>query len=122
VRDVLVWGAVALLGGTGSVARFLVSDAVGRRARRRFPTGTLAVNLSGSALLGLLTGLALRGDASLLAGTALLGAYTTFSTWMVESQRLAAAGQRRLLVANVAGSLLLGLAAAALGRALGTAW
>jgi len=115
----LVWIGVALLGGLGSVARLLVDAAVSQRVGGRFPAGTLAVNLSGAALLGLLTGLALRGDALLLAGTGLLGAYTTFSTWMLESQRLAEDGQLRGLWLNLAGSLALGLAAAALGRALG---
>ncbi len=49
--------------------------------------GTLVVNLTGSFVLGLLTGLSVTGDALLLFGTGLLGAYTTFSTWMVESLR-----------------------------------
>lgn len=115
----LLWSAVALLGGLGSVGRFLLDGAVASRTRGRFPAGTLAVNLSGSVLLGLLTGLALHGDALLLAGTAVLGSYTTFSTWLFETHRLAEDGQGRLLAANVAGSLVLGVAGAALGRALG---
>ena len=71
-----------------SVLRFVVDRAVARRAARSFPFGTLAVNISGAALLGLLGGLALSKDAALLAGTAFVGAYTTFSTWMLETQRL----------------------------------
>lgn len=116
---VALWGGVALLGGAGALARFLLSAAVARRSEGWFPWGTLAVNLSGTALLGLLSGLALHGDALTLAGGGLLGSYTTFSTWMLDSERLAEHHSGRALAANVAGSVLLGLAAVALGRALG---
>ncbi len=119
MSGLLVWIGVGLLGGAGSVARLLLDGAVSRRSGGRFPSGTLAVNLSGAAILGLLSGAALRGDAALLAGTGLVGAYTTFSTWMLESQRLAEDGQARLFWLNVGGSLVLGLAAAALGRQIG---
>lgn len=121
MSGVLLWAGVGVLGGAGAVARFVVSAAVARRADHWFPWGTLAVNLSGSALLGLLSGLALHGDALTLAGGGLLGSYTTFSTWMLDSDRLAERGGRRALAANLVGSLLLGLAAVALGRALGRA-
>lgn len=121
MSGVLLWCAVGLLGGAGALARFLLDGAISERAAGRFPAGTLAVNLSGSVLLGLLAGLALHGDALLLAGTATLGSYTTFSTWMFESHRLAEDGQWPVLAANVAGSLVLGLAAAALGRLIGGA-
>jgi CrcB protein len=117
----MAWVAVALLGGVGALARFFLDGAVSQRAGGGFPFGTLAVNLSGSLLLGLLVGVALEGDALLLAGTALLGSYTTFSTWVFESHRLGEDGQPALLWLNVAGSLALGLAAAALGRAVGGA-
>ena len=90
-----------------------------RTAGARFPLGTLLVNLSGAFVLGVLVGIALQGDAYLLAGTAVIGSYTTFSTWMLESHRLAEDGRRRLLAANVVLSLLLGVGAAALGRLIG---
>jgi CrcB protein len=115
----LLWPAVALLGALAAVARFAVSAAVARRADGWFPWGTLAVNQSGTMLLGLLVGMGLSGDALTLAGGALLGSYTTFSTWMLDSERLAAGGRGGALIANLLGSLLLGLAAVALGRALG---
>lgn len=118
---VLLWVGVAALGGVGAVARFVLSTAVARRADGWFPAGTLAVNLSGTALLGLVAGVALHGDALTLAAGGLLGSYTTFSTWMLDSERLAERHGSRLLTANLVGSLLLGLAAVALGRALGGA-
>jgi fluoride exporter len=119
MSSVLLWGGVGLLGGVGAVARYLLDALVSVRRPGRFPLGTLLVNLSGAVVLGLLSGFALSGDAYLLAGTALIGSYTTFSTWMLESQRLGEDGRRRLLVANVVLSLALGIAAALLGRALG---
>lgn len=115
----LVWVAVVLIGGAGSVLRFLADGVVAGLADRAFPVGTLAVNLSGAAILGLITGLALGHDEALLAGTAAVGSYTTFSTWMLETQRLAEERQHRTAAVNVAASLALGVAAAALGRLLG---
>jgi CrcB protein len=79
------------------------------------------VNISGALVLGLLTGLSLTGDAALLAGTAAVGSYTTFSTWMLESQRLTEERQTRKAGLNILVSLVLGVAAAALGQAVGTA-
>lgn len=115
----LVWVGVALLGGAGAVARFALDSAVSSRAGDAFPWGTLAVNVSGAFLLGVLTGpLGLTGDALLLAGTGLLGSYTTFSTWMLESHRLGEDGAAARLWLNLALSVAAGLAAAALGRAL----
>jgi CrcB protein len=119
VSGLLTWIAVGLLGGVGGVARVVVGSLVTQRTGDRFPFGTLTVNLSGATALGLLSGLSLHGDAMLLVGTAMVGGYTTFSTWMLESQRLGERGEGRLLALNVAGSMALGLAATALGRALG---
>jgi fluoride exporter len=119
VSAAALWIGVGLLGGVGAVARFLVSTTVARRSAGWFPYGTLVVNLSGSVLLGLIAGLALHGDALTLVGGGLLGSYTTFSTWMLDSERLAEHHSDRALAANLVGSLLLGLAAVALGRALG---
>jgi fluoride exporter len=82
--------------------------------------GTLAVNLTGAFLLGLLVGAGVQGRVLLLAGTATLGSYTT-STWMFESHRLGEDGGRRLAVANLAISLAAGLLAALVGRAVGAA-
>lgn len=117
--NVLVWTAVVLIGGAGSVARFLVDGAVSAAVGKDFPYGTLVVNVSGAIVLGLLTGLALSDTASLLAETAAVGSYTTFSTWMLETQRLAEERQHRKVAANIVVSLVLGIAAAALGNAIG---
>ena len=98
-----VWIGVAVLGGLGAYAR-------SRRLGGRW--GTLVVNVTGSFVLGLLTGLSVTGDALLLLGTGLLGAYTTFSTWMVESLRSPSA---------LPISMAAGLAAAGLGWLIGGA-
>jgi CrcB protein len=116
----LVWLGVLVGGGLGASLRFLVDGAVARRTGTSFPFGTLVVNLSGSVVLGLLSGLALPQDISLIVGTGVVGSYTTFSTWMLESQRLAEERQNRYAAANIVLSLVAGLAAAALGRWLGT--
>jgi CrcB protein len=116
---VATWVGVALLGGAGAVARFVVDGAVAGRVDRELPVGTLAVNISGAFLLGLVASLALTGDALLLVGTATLGAYTTFSTWMLETQRLVEDGEIGAAAVNIALSLAAGLVAVALGRALG---
>ena len=112
----MIWVAVALLGGAGAVARLLVDGAVSARTSGAFPVGTLVVNVTGAFALGALH--RVTGDALLLAGTATLGSYTTFSTWMLESQRLGEDGETRALAANLAIPLAAGLLAAALGRAL----
>ncbi len=117
--SVLLWTAVTLIGGAGSVARFMVDGLVSSAADRDFPVGTLVVNISGAVILGLLTGLALSSDQALLAGTAAVGSYTTFSTWMLETQRMAEERKLGAVLANLAVSLVLGVAAAALGRLIG---
>jgi fluoride exporter len=116
VTTAVVWGGVVVIGGIGSVLRFLIDRAVARRVARPFPFGTLVVNISGAALLGFLGGLALSKEAALLAGTAFVGAYTTFSTWMLETQRLGEERQLRAALANVIVSVMLGEAAALLGQ------
>jgi fluoride exporter len=115
----LVWVGVGLIGGAGSVARFLADSVVASAVGRDFPLGTFAVNVSGAVILGLITGLALGHDQALLAGTAAVGSYTTFSTWMLETQRLAEERQHAKAAVNVIASLAAGVAAAALGRLIG---
>jgi fluoride exporter len=115
----IVWLAVIPIGGAGAVLRFLIDGAVSRRAAGAFPLGTFAVNVSGAVLLGVVTGLTLNSHQTLLAGTAAIGSYTTFSTWMLETHRLGEERQGRTAVANVVLSIGFGLAAAAVGRLIG---
>ena len=119
--NALVWLGVVVLGGVGAVLRFTVDGLVSARTSGLFPHGTLVVNVSGTLLLGLLGGLAPDERVALLAGTALTGAYTTFSTWMFETQRLTEDRQASRAAANIAVSMVLGLAAAALGAVVGSA-
>ena len=116
---VLVWAGVALLGGVGALLRFTLDGFVAERAAgSEFPWGTFAVNISGSFVLGVLAGASLHGDALRLAGTATLGSYTTFSTWMLEAHRLGEDGSLALAVLNIVLSLMVGVGAVVLGRAI----
>ncbi len=117
----LAWIGVGVCGALGSWARFRVGNLVTARRPGDFPLGTFAVNLTGAFVLGLLNGLSVTGDALLVLGTGLLGAYTTFSTWMVEAQRLGEDGAWRLLWGHLAGSMLAGLAVTGLGWLIGAA-
>jgi CrcB protein len=109
---------IGLAGGVGAVTRFVVDGVVATRAVSEFPLGTFVVNLSGAFALGVVAGATLDDDAYRLLATGLLGGYTTFSTWMFESQRLGEDGELRLGVVNLVGSLVLGVIAVWLGRAL----
>ena len=115
----VAWVGVAVLGGVGALLRFLLDGAVSSRAGRELPFGTFAVNLAGALLLGFLAGVSLRGDALVLAGSATLGSFTTFSTWMFETQRLVEDGESRGALANALISLAAGFGAVAFGRFVG---
>jgi fluoride exporter len=117
---------VGIGGFAGAVARRVVDVWVTERTATTFPFGTLVINLSGSFLLGLLFAWAMERDvlptairAPLMIG--FLGAYTTFSTWMLESWRLVEDGAWALAAVNLAGSVLLGLVAVIAGLAIGRA-
>lgn len=116
---------VALGGGAGAVARLLVDGEVRRRLGDDLPRGTALVNLTGSLLLGLVTGLAagrlLPPAAELVVGTGFLGGYTTFSSAAVEAVRLALAGHRRAAVLHGAGQLVAGVLLAGCGLLAGLA-
>ena len=117
--NVLVWALVVVIGGAGSVLRFYADGLVSAAAGRDFPVGTMVINVSGAVILGLLSGLALSSSQYLLLGTAAVGSYTTFSTWMLETQRLTEERQHRKAVLNIVVSLALGIAAAAVGQLIG---
>lgn len=109
---------VGVAGAIGAAARFLVDGAVASRAVADFPLGTLTVNLSGAFAIGILAGAAVDDDVYRLLATGLLGGYTTFSTWMFESQRLAEDGELGLGALNLVAPLVLGVIAVWLGRML----
>jgi len=110
---------VALLGGVGAATRFIVDGLIRGRWSRVFPLATVLINVSGSALLGLLAGAlayhSLPSTAYVVAAVGFCGGYTTFSTAMVETVRLAQSGEYRRAVANALGTLLLAVGAAGLG-------
>lgn len=114
----LLWAGVAVMGGLGAMARFVIDRGVAKRVARPFPFGTLTVNLTGATLLGFLSGLTLSHPVALLVSTGFVGAYTTFSTWMFETHRLAEERQYLPAMANIVVSVLAGVAAAALGQCM----
>ena len=118
--------AIAIAGALGALARYGLDGFVSRRMRGAFPWGTFVVNVSGAFVLGLVFTLAterwglpawLRSAITI----GLLGAYTTFSTLMFETYRLAEDRATGLAFANIAGSCVAGLAAVYLGIVLGRA-
>jgi CrcB protein len=119
---------IAAGGAAGAVARYLVDNAVLDRYAGAFPLGTLTINVSGAFVLGLLAALIIdRGvlpadlRSPLIVG--FLGAYTTFSTLMLDSWRLVEDGLPAMALLNVGGSAVLGILAVVgglwVGRALG---
>lgn len=115
---------LAVAGGCGAALRFLVDGAVRARLRTAYPWGTTVINVSGSLLLGLVTAAvgahAIPEAWRLVAGTGLLGGYTTFSTASYETVRLLQARRYLLAAANGPGMLVVSVAAALVGLALGT--
>ena len=111
-----VWLAVGGSGAVGAIVRFGAARASGAG---RTHLGTLAVNLVGASALGVIVGAGSSHHVLLIVGGGLLGAMTTFSTWMAESHHLGRDGRRAHAVANLAGSLVAGFAMAALGWWLG---
>jgi fluoride exporter len=115
--------ALLVVGGAiGAPARYLVDGFVQSRSRGVFPWGTFAINVSGSFLLGAITGAALYHGLGPLPkvaiGTGFCGAYTTFSTFSYETVRLLEEGAVRTASLNVVVSVVVGLLAAAAGIAL----
>jgi CrcB protein len=115
---------IGLGGFAGAIARYLVDGAVAERTGGALPWGTLAVNLSGSFLLGLL--FALSADRAILPAEirgpvliGFIGAYTTFSTYMLESWRLVETGDPATALANLLGSMALGVVAVVAGLTIG---
>ncbi|WP_370346295.1 fluoride efflux transporter CrcB [Catenulispora sp. MAP5-51] len=114
--------AVSAAAALGAPARYLLDRAIAGRRSSALPLGTMAINLTGAFLLGLLTGLAahhgLPKEAVVVLGTGFCGAYTTFSTFSYETMRLVEDGSIAEAGTNVAVSLAAGMGMAALGLGL----
>jgi len=119
----MIWAAVLLGGSIGAMLRQVVYGTVQARSGRDFPIGILAVNLTGAFLLGVASGAELgdRVPAWLAVGlqAGLLGAYTTYSTWGVDSLRLIRERRPVAVAMNLAGALAAGVALIAVGRLVG---
>lgn len=115
------WVAIGLLGGVAAAARFLLDYEVSLRWRGDFPLGILAVNLLGALAIGVVAGSTLRGELATILSGGVIGSFTTFSTWVLDSQRLASAGRAELAWLNIGLSVAAGFAAVALGHWLGGA-
>jgi len=108
--------AVGVGGSVGAVARYAVGQTLERRA-----ADTFAVNVLGSLLLGVVLASPVGGPARLAAGAGFCGAFTTFSSFAVETVRLFEEGRRRAAAVNAAGTLAAALLAVAVGTAIGSA-
>ena len=118
----MTWVALSLAGGLGAWLRFTTDTRIRRRYHRAVPIGTLTINLVGSFLLGVLTGVLLHHPSSTLkavVGTGLLGGFTTFSTATVELVNLAEAEEPRAAALLGTGMIVGGLIAGALGLLIG---
>jgi len=119
---------VALGGALGSTGRYAVGRAVARFADGGFPLGTLIVNVSGSLLIGVLAGLAategraaLSADARAFLLIGVLGGFTTFSSFSLETLHLLRTGEWTGVALNVFGSVILCLLAVSIGFAAASA-
>lgn len=113
--------ALVVGGGIGAGARYLADGVVMKGRTGAFPLGILVVNVTGSFLLGLLTGLGsnLAPVWLTILGVGVLGGFTTFSTVAVETVLLAQNGRRDWAWVNLLGTLAAGVVAAAIGLMLG---
>jgi CrcB protein len=113
---------IALAGGLGAVCRFVVDGVVRAHTSLGDPDGITVVNVTGSFLLGLATGLLTGpGGVLLVMGTGFCGGYTTFSTAMVDGVNLLRDGRLGRALATVGGTVVLSVGAATLGAVAGTA-
>ncbi|WP_367325203.1 fluoride efflux transporter CrcB [Streptomyces sp. HUAS ZL42] len=119
------WLLVVVGGMVGAPLRYLTDRAVQARHDSVFPWGTFVVNVTGSLVLGLLTGAVTAGAAGshlqLLLGTGLCGALTTYSTFSYETLRLTETGAGLYAAANVVASVAAGLGAAFAGAGVAEA-
>ena len=113
--------AIGLLGGLGSVARFAVHRGITREHPSDFPLGTFVVNVIGAFAIGVMFGANADQDLTLILGLGFLGGFTTFSTWMFESERLNVDGYPVAAARNIAFSTAVGFLGVVAGVALGQA-
>ncbi len=120
----LLFALIALAGGLGAVLRLLLDGIIRAHVSGNLPWGTIIINLSGSLLVGLLTGLVtvhIMPEAwHLVIGTGFLGGYTTFSTASFETIRLLQERRWRIGVLNSIGTLFGAIVAAGFGFWLGS--
>ncbi|MET1037665.1 MAG: CrcB family protein [Aeromicrobium sp.] len=110
---------MALAGGLGAGGRYGLDAWMRPRVSDRLPWPTLLINVTGSFALGLLVGLGTGDTWLMIAGTGLLGGYTTFSTASVETVQLALAGRHSAAAVNALTTLVVSVAAAAVGHLVG---
>src|SRR5262245_52075695 len=121
----MTWLAVAIGGAIGSMARHGTNVAVVRLAGRPGFYATFAVNIIGSFIIGLLAGLIassrlqITPTARVFVFVGILGGFTTFSSYMLDTLTLAQEGQLARALANVAGQVTLGYLAAFVGFKIG---
>ncbi|MDX6741420.1 CrcB family protein [Actinocorallia sp. A-T 12471] len=113
---------VAFGGALGALLRYLVDRAVQYRFGSDFPWGTFTVNVTGSAVLGLLIGLAPGDGVMAFAATGLCGAFTTYSTLSYDAYRLAVEGTAVRSASYVVGTTVAGLLAGVIGLLAGSAF
>jgi CrcB protein len=118
----LAWVGFVVAAAIGAPLRYLVDGYVGDRVEGVFPWGTLVINVTGSFVLGVLTGLALYHafpkTPKVILGTGFCGAYTTFSTFTFETVNLVEEGALNEAFRNALGTLVTCATAAALGLAI----
>ncbi len=118
----MIFILVCLAGAVGAVARFVIDATFRARYGTTFPWPTVLINITGSLLLGILTGFVLYHhsgkDVALVIGTGFCGGYTTFSTAMFETVRLIQQNAWRAALSNMVATTVLTSAAAAVGLAI----
>ncbi len=113
--------ALVVAGGAGAGIRYVLDVLLTRGRRDAFPVGILVINVTGSGLLGLLTGLGalVAPDWLAVLGIGLLGGYTTFSTVSVDTIQLMRRGRRDWAIVNLVGTFAMAVIAAAIGIVIG---
>lgn len=111
---------VGLGAGFGVLARVLGTKWIMQRWAHPFPLATFVINLSGSLLLGLVTGMRLGMPATLLLGTGFLGAYTTFSTFNIENIELIRRKRIAVFLLYIGSTYIFGILAAFSGLVIGS--